>query len=233
MRRARHLRTTGAALITVALLGLSPALAVAQSPPSLGDSWTDQARHFPGSRVTVTTEATGTGTVTYSLVHLGEVVTQGEVHADGRGQVQWTFTAPDQDGTGYLVQANAGGSQSTTAVDVSSTWTLFPRMGYLDSYPADMDADSQRDVVNELVRDYHLNSLQYYDWMWRHEDPLQRTGSGELPATWSAWNGDVIAPATVSGLISAGHDAGVAALPYSMSYAALTGYESGSSQLRG
>lgn len=172
----------------------------------------------------MTAEVAGTGAVNFSLVHLGVVVQTGTVQATGSGTVTWTVTPPTSDFTGYMVHVDAGTTATQTAIDVSSTWTRFPRMGYLDEYPAGMTAAEREEVVAELSEKYHLNALQYYDWMWRHEAPIERDSSGELVDTWTAWNGDVIAPSTVSGLIDAGHDLNMAALPYSMSYAALEGF---------
>lgn len=212
-----------------AVAALAAAGALVAAPPAaaadVGDAWTDKARYAPGEQVTVTAEVSGTGPVEFSLVHLGEVVDTGTVDATGAGTVSWAVTPPAQDFTGYLVHVDAGSSEAQTAVDVSSTWTRFPRIGYLDSYAADMTAAERRAAVDELSRKYHLNALQFYDWMWRHEKPVERDANGDLVDTWTAWNGDVIAPGTVAGLVDAAHDVGTAALPYSMSYAALEGFE--------
>jgi hypothetical protein len=191
----------------------------------VSDAWTDKARYAPGEPVRISAEVSGNGPVEFSLVHLGAVVDSATVSADGDGQVDWTMTPPTDDFTGYLVHVDATGSHAQTAVDVSSTWTRFPRPGFLAHYPADMTTAERQESVEELSRKYHLNSLQFYDWMWRHEKPIQRDATGNLVDTWTAWNGDVIAPATVSGLIDAAHGVNTAALPYSMSYAALEGFE--------
>ncbi|MEO6702740.1 MAG: glycoside hydrolase family 66 protein, partial [Jatrophihabitantaceae bacterium] len=63
------------------------------------------------------------------------------------------------------------------------------------------------------------------DWMWRHENPVQKNPDGSLPSTWTAWNGDVISPAAVKTFIAAAHNHTVAAMPYTMSYAALQNYQ--------
>lgn len=217
-------RTAVIAIAALATAGIViPALPAAAA--DLGDAWTDKARYAPGEQVTVTAEVSGTGPVEFSLVHLGAVVDSGVVTATGAGEVSWTVTPPAEDFTGYLVHVDAGTSRTQTAVDVSSTWTRFPRTGYLDDYAADLTVGEQQAAVQELSRKYHLNSLQFYDWMWRHERPVERDANGDLVDTWTAWNGDVIAPDTVSGLIGAAHDVNAAALPYSMSYAALEGFE--------
>lgn len=212
------------ATATVIAAGVILPAVPASAASVAGDAWTDQARYAPGAPVTVTAEVSGTGPVTFSLVHLGETVQSATVQADGSGTVSWTMTPPSTDFTGYLVHVDAGGSSTQTAIDVSSTWTRFPRMGYLDEYPAGMSTAQSREIVGDLARKYHLNALQFYDWMWRHEAPIERDASEQPVSTWTAWNGDVIAPSTVSELIDAGHEQNIAALPYSMSYAALEGF---------
>jgi hypothetical protein len=139
-----------------------------------------------------------------------------------RGNLRSSWLA---EGSYEFVAEHMGRDGAQTAVDVSSTWTRFPRTGFLNRYPSGMSAAEQQETVEELSRKYHLNSFQFYDWMWRHEKPIQRSEAGDLVDTWTAWNGDVIAPATVSGLIEAVHGVNAAALPYSMSYAALDGFE--------
>ncbi|WP_197517504.1 glycoside hydrolase family 66 protein [Microbacterium karelineae] len=211
------------------IAAVAAALAIAPTLPAaaaadLGDAWTDKSRYAPGETVTVTAEVSGTGPVDFSLVHLGAVVASGTVQATGDGEVDWAVTPPAQDFTGYLVHVDASDESTQTAVDVSSDWTRYPRTGYLDTYAADLPAAERQEIVQDLSRKYHLNSLQFYDWMWRHEKPIERDVDGDLVPTWTAWNGDVIAPDTVSGFIDAAHDENIAALPYSMSYAALEGF---------
>jgi hypothetical protein len=218
-------RTLGAC-VTAALVAAGVVVpALPASAATVGDAWTDKARYSPGQPVTVTAEVTGSGPVNFSLVHLGSVVRTGTVQATSAGTVTWDVTPPTTDFTGYMVHADAGGTSTQTAVDVSSNWTKFPRMGYLDEYSAGMTATERQKLVKDLSDKYHLNALQFYDWMWRHETPIKRNSNGDLADTWTAWNGDVIAPATVAGLVDASHNTNIAALPYSMSYAALEGYE--------
>jgi len=240
--RSRWLFRAGP-LVLASMLTLAAALvqaapdALAAGTPQLTDAYTNDARYNPGTAVTVSAvvhESTGSGSwsgnVGFTLSHDGATVSTGNVPATvaagGDTTVNWTVTPPTTDFTGYLVQITAGSSGTTTAIDVSSDWTHFPRIGALTSYPAGTSQATADADVATLVREYHLNSLQFYDWMWRHENPVQKNADGSLPATWTAWNGDVISPATVKTYISAAHDHSVAAMPYTMSYAALQNYQS-------
>jgi dextranase len=170
------------------------------------------------------------GNVGYTMTHLGSTVTSGSVPAtvaaNGTTTVNWSVTPPSTDFSGYLVSITAGTSTAATAIGVSSTWTHFPRFGALTSYPAGTTATTAEADITTLARRYHLNAMQFYDWMWRHENPVEKNPDGSLPATWTAWNGDVISPDAVKTYIAAAHNHTMAALPYTMSYAALQDYQS-------
>lgn len=237
--RLRRVRLRGAAAVAAALvagfLAYAPAAHAAGGTVSLTDAYVDQARYNPGSSATVSAvlkETSGSGSwsgnVTYALTHLGATVSTGSVAASvaasGTSTVTFSVTPPSTDFTGYLVQISAGSSTAATAVDVSSTWTHFPRFGTLTSYGTGTTATSADADVAALVREYHINALQFYDWMWRHENPVEHNTDGSLPSTWTSWNGDVISTNAVKTYITAAHNRGVAAMPYSMSYAALAGY---------
>lgn len=236
---ARLLRTapivlTIATALIVPLLHAPPA-AAATGTPTLTDAYTDNARYNSGSAAMVSAVVhsgggSWSGNVTFAMSHLGSTVSTGSVPAtvaaNGDATVTWAVTPPATDFTGYLVAVTAGSSTAVTAIDVSSDWTHFPRVGALTSYPAGTSTSTADADIAQLVRDYHLNSVQFYDWMWRHENPVQKNSGGTLPATWTAWNGDVISPTTVKTYINAAHNHTVAAMPYTMSYAALQNYQS-------
>jgi Glycosyl hydrolase family 66/Carbohydrate binding module (family 35) len=241
--RRRTSRTTRPRLTRVVVLTglLGAALVPAQAAWATGtvaltDTYVPQARYNPGAQVTVTAvvhETTGTGSwsgpVAFTVTHLGTTVATGSVNATvaagGTTTVTWNVTPPSTDFTGYLVQVAAGGSSLATAIDVSSTWTHFPRFGTLTSFPTTTTSTSAQADIDTLVREYHINALQYYDWMWRHENPIENNADGSLPATWTGWNGDVISTAAIQDEIAATHADGAAAMPYSMTYAGLQNYQ--------
>lgn len=221
--------------IFVASTHLPAALALSGTP-ALTDAYVSQARYNPGAAVTVTAvlhETSGggswTGPVNFTVTHLGSTVATGSVDttvaANATANVTWTTTPPSTDFQGYLVTITAGSSSTSTAIDVSSTWTHFPRFAALTGYPAGVTQTQAQADVDQLVRRYHINAFQFYDWMWRHENPIQRNADGTLPSTWTAWNGDVISPTTVSNYIAAVHNDSAGAMPYSMSYAGLQNYQ--------
>jgi hypothetical protein len=222
--------------VGAALLQAAPEAAATGGTPTVTDAYTNNARYAPGTAVTVSAvvhESSGAGSwsgnVSYTLSHLGTTVTTGTVAttvaANGTNTVNWSVTPPSTDFSGYLVSITAGSSTAATAIDVSSNWTHFPRIGALTSYPSGTTSTQADADITTLEREYHINSVQFYDWMWRHENPVQKNTDGSLPSTWTAWNGDVISPAAVSAYITAAHNHTVAAMPYTMSYAALQNYQ--------
>ena len=92
---------------------------------SLGHShvtraYTDKSTHSPGSQATITAEASGGGTVHFSVSHLGTEVSSGEAPVTD-GAATWTYTTPSEDNQGYLMTA--------TGADVRTPkprWTFPP-----------------------------------------------------------------------------------------------------------
>ncbi|HJP76475.1 MAG TPA: glycoside hydrolase family 66 protein [Pseudonocardiaceae bacterium] len=200
------------------------------------DAYVPQARYSPGVQVTVDAdlhETTGSGSwsgpVSFTVTHLGTTVATGSVNATvaagGSTPVSWNVTPPNTDFTGYLVTITAGSASTATAIDVSSTWTHFPRFGTLVNFPTSATQASTQSDVDTLIREYHINALQFYDWMWRHENPVENNPDGSLPATWTGWNGNVISTSAIQDYVNATHNDGAAAMPYSMTYAGLQNYQ--------
>lgn len=100
----------------------------------------------------------------------------------------------------------------STAFDVAAHWKLAPRYGFLsDFHPGERgrlaDADS-------LLK-YHLNVVQFYDWMYRHDEPVPRTDTFTDPM------GRTLSYAVVREKIAALRLRGMASLAYGAVYAAL------------
>ena len=149
----------------------------------------------------------------------------------------WTYTTPSEDGQGYLVTATGGdGTHAETAIDASKSWTRFPRMGYLSHFkptaPEGTDGHTTyeaflfqkpQDYIDKLSRDYHINALQYYDWQYRHEQPV---ATGDLADKWPLWYRDTYASKkTITDYIQDAGKANIGSLAYSMAYAANDNYD--------
>ena len=176
---------------------------------------TEKSMYAPGEKAVVClenlpTEATALRARLYSLERC---VWDWQLPASKR----FPLSLPDADGRGYALEVEALDEQQNvltsafTAVDVSSSWTKFPRYGYVWDFPPSADAESKAD---EMAR-YHLNGVQFYDWQYRHHRPLADDLSG-----WRDWSGRWISGDTVRAYLRAAHDRGMACMAYNMIYAA-------------
>ena len=227
----------GTAIATTALPLPRFAPATASGTAHVTRAYTDKSTHSPGSQATITAEASGGGTVHFSVSHLGAEIDSGDATVEN-GKATWTYTTPREDNQGYLVTATgADDTHAETALDVSSSWTRFPRMGYVSHFkptaPEGTDGHTTyesflfqkpQDYINKLSQDYHINALQYYDWQYRHDQPV---ATGDFAEKWPLWyDNTYAAKKTVSDYETAATNAGMGSLAYSMAYAANDGYDS-------
>jgi len=141
--------------------------------------------------------------------------------------VKFDWQSPPINGLGYLVTLAFQNlttrniiDEAYTAVDVSASWSSYPRYGFVSAYPFDIPYNLTAFTLNL----YHINAIQFYDWQWKHDRPV--AGSVQDPA--SSWND--IANRTnyrssVIGLIQAGHARGMAAFNYNLIYGAWSNYQ--------
>ena len=226
----------GTAVVATALPLPSSTPATATGTAHVTRAYTDKSTHEPGKQATITAEASTGGTVHFSVSHLGVEIDSGDATVDN-GKATWTYTTPSEDGQGYLVTATGGdGTHAETAIDASTSWTRFPRMGYLSHFkptaPEGTDGHTTyesflfqqpQDYIDKLSQDYHINALQYYDWQYRHEQPV---ATGDLADKWPLWYRDTYASKkTITDYIQDAKNANMGSLAYSMAYAANDNYD--------
>ena len=176
---------------------------------------TEKSMYAPGETAVVCLEnqPAGATALRARLYSLERCVWDWQLPASKR----FPLSLPDADGRGYALEVEALDEQQNvltsafTAVDVSSSWTKFPRYGYVWDFTPSADAESKAD---EMAR-YHLNGVQFYDWQYRHHRPLAADLSG-----WRDWSGRWISGDTVRAYLRAAHDRGMACMAYNMIYAA-------------
>lgn len=226
----------GTAVVATALPLPNSTPATATGTAHVTRAYTDKSTHKPGKQATITAEASTAGTVHFSVSHLGTEIDSGDATVEN-GKATWTYTTPSEDGQGYLVTATGGdGTHAETAIDASTSWTRFPRMGYLSHFkptaPEGTDGHTTyeaflfqkpQDYIDKLSRDYHINALQYYDWQYRHEQPV---ATGDLADKWPLWYRDTYASKkTITDYIQDAKNANMGSLAYSMAYAANDNYD--------
>ncbi|SDN52247.1 dextranase [Paenibacillus sp. yr247] len=220
----------------ICLLVFHPTTSKAAATGIIKRVYTDKAKYNPSSAATISVEMTNdsgaafNGNVTLTISHLETqtyLTSQAVVLATGASTtVTFPWTTPATDYQGYFVNVTAGTSTGATAIDVSSTWTKYPRYGFLTEYPVGESSSTSDARIKQTMQDYHTNAFQLYDWMWRHENMIERTG-GTINSSWTNWNGKITDSwPTIQNLISSVHNYNAAAMPYTMTYAALQNYQS-------
>jgi dextranase len=193
----------------------------------ISSSQTDKARYAPGQAVafSVAIDTPQPGqTLLVKYYQAGTLVGQQTLPATS-ATATWSWTPPATDYQGYLVglTLQTGSTvldQTAIGVDVSSNWAKFPRYGFLSAY-GQLSSSAMDATMQQLTR-YHLNGLQFYDWMDQHHKPL----AGRPAAPAAQWNDLANRPtyyATVKGYIDRAHAAGMNALFYNLLYGAYPG----------
>jgi dextranase len=210
---------------TVFLLAVLPGIAAMAGNAHITNVNTDKAMYNPGAATTIyvdltnsTTTSFNNGSVEVRISHLGDTVvdlTPQTVSSLGPGQSTTTvfsWTPPATNFRGYLVEIFLKGAslqvvdRGSSAIDVSSDWRRFPRYGYISRFDSGLDTGN----IMWQLKNYHINSLQYYDVAWKHHIPAP-------PAGWSTWPdiaNRTTSRATVTGFTSAAQSYNMKSLIY-------------------
>lgn len=141
------------------------------------DISTDKALYSPGEAVRFTLKEVPAG-AKIRYTYLGETIEESSLASDN-----WTWTPPADDFKGYMatIYTDENGAEkvyTNIAVDVSSDWAKFPRYGFLSDYDKMDNVFINRNI--EMLNRYHINGLQFYDWLYDHQRPFP--GSADKPA---------------------------------------------------
>ncbi|HLV97441.1 MAG TPA: glycoside hydrolase family 66 protein [Ktedonobacterales bacterium] len=143
--------------------------------------WPDKAAYPPGEAVTLSiviendAPSSQAAQLTMRVLHLQTVVhTQEEARtfAPGRTMLTISLHLPPGPFRGYGIDVQVEDTQQqmllatrSTAVDVLNDWTQAPRYGFLADFAPDA---LEPETALESLNRYHINVVQFYDWMWRH-----------------------------------------------------------------
>lgn len=186
----------------------------------------DRSYYHPGERVKAAVDLESdlqrpvSARLSVQIIHIAQPILSLEETFElrvGEQSLRLEFQPPPEAPRGYglevCVDVEDGDARAclTSAFDVLGNWTDTPRYGFLTDFePGRSDF---QELVDSLLR-YHLNGLQFYDWMYRHEQFLTDQEPYHDPL------GRQLSRTTVEALIEAVHSAGIAAMPYTAIYAA-------------
>jgi dextranase len=134
----------------------------------------------------------------------------------GNTSVEQSWLPPTEAPYGYGLDCYVETTQGETlasyisAFDVLEHWTQHPRYGFL----TDFSPERTSYIALETLLSFHINSLQFYDWMYRHDQYLTEQEPYNDPL------GRQLSLETVKRLIEAAHERQIAAMPYTAIYAA-------------
>lgn len=190
---------------------------------------TDKAAYRPGEKVTFKLDlgtAEPKAKVIVQYRHLGKMVGEQELKAEGE-QITWDWAPPKEDGKGYMAEVFMTDKgeikdHQNIAVDVSADWSKFPRYGYLADFH-EMGEEELAAVIERLNR-FHINGIQFYDWQYKHHDPLKMDGS--KPASeWPDIANRAVSYDTIKGYIDLAHSKNMMAMNYNLLFGAYEGAE--------
>ncbi|KUP06614.1 hypothetical protein Q75_07420 [Bacillus coahuilensis p1.1.43] len=181
---------------------------------------TDQAAYSPGESVnlSVTLDPSITnGALFITYYHLDEILLEKEIPITD-SNIQWNWVPPQEDYKGYLVKVSYESTNlmdtKTIAVDVSSDWSKFPRYGFLSKFDS-IPLDEMQETMDKLNR-FHLNGLQFYDWHYKHHEPIPMDGRKE----WQDIANRQISLDTVKQYIALAHEKNMKTMSYNLLYGA-------------
>jgi dextranase len=194
---------------------------------------TNKAMYQPGERVEIQVHLQNTSTsdfkglVELNVKHLNTkigtaVLKEVFIEKNKSKQITFEWHSPQIDYKGYLFEVDVGDFSNnlincaTTGVDVSSSWTKFPRYGYVWDFTEGVNVEKRI----KYLKDHHINAIQYYDWKYRHHKPV----SDNLDM-WDDWSGRPISGDTLRNYLAKAHQVNMVNMAYNMAYAAVSGYK--------
>lgn len=103
----------------------------------------------------------------------------------------------------------------TVGIDATGESMDYPRFGFLSKFSAQ---DYSPGVIEKLTR-YHIKGIQFYDWHFKHHDPLAGT-TGAPAREWQDISGRTNSLSTVQNYITRAHERGMKAYFYNLMYGA-------------
>ena len=188
----------------------------------------DKGRYAPGETAVVSVDLQNPGADVQGklVVHIMDLAAQVVsfrkdvvLPRGDRQTVSFPWKTPTNDFRGYgidvdfVVDGKIRDSRST-ALDVSSDWTRFPRMGFFSEYPAGDGADA---LAAGLAK-FHLNAIQFYDWKWTHDRLVPCGADGQPLNVFTQVGGRVQSFAAVTDKVAAVQTRNMAALSYNLMY---------------
>lgn len=203
------------------------------------DVYTDKAKYNPDEIVNVTVELSNVaevslkGKLLMQVKYIDETVNKVtsktlQIGPDGHEKVVLSLELPDEDFKGYMIEVYyMDGNEiidfGTTAVDVSTDWTKFPRYGYASVFD-DVNEEEIKENMDYLNK-FHINGLQFYDWQYKHQQPVSLDENGLATDEWIEIANRPVDKGIVVAYIESAHEFDMAAMNYNLIFGAWKDYK--------
>ena len=185
---------------------------------------TDKSRYLPGEEVyiSLSLKSSFSGEVEVTYKYLTEVIDEETFLVNGNN-LNFQWQPPSNDFKAYMVEFRFLENEepvfyASTAIDVSSNWTKFPRYGFLSVFSSDIST-SEIESNLDYLKQFHINGLQFYDWHNKHHFPLKMDGNSPA-SSWMDIAGRDISFNTVNNYILAAKARNIASMSYNLLYGA-------------
>lgn len=197
------------------------------------DVYTDKARYNPGDTANIAVElyyANGTNPVNAQVqVRVMQLFTNIASFTTNITMANWSgtnlnfaWTVPQNDFRGYgidvdLLVSNVIRDRRSSAIDVSTDWTKYPRYGFFSDYYDGEQANDSSNKVKALSK-YHINAAQFYDWMWEHDRLIKYDCEGKIIDLYEQIDGRIQSFKSVSNKVAAAWTCNMFPMAYSLVY---------------
>lgn len=178
--------------------------------------WPTRAQLRPGEPLDVVIEADGPGELGIRVDDEAATVGEASVTSTVAGRVRTIISLPaGRDRAGYAISVSdaTGTVRATSAIDVAPHWSVAPRYGALSDFGPEESASESARRADELLR-FHVNVVQFYDWMASHHTFRAPTDEFVDPL------GRRLSHAVARRKIELAHERGMAAIAYGALYGA-------------
>lgn len=139
---------------------------------------------------------------------------------------EWTWTAPMEDGCGYMVEVYRQRNDTmqqivgTIGVDVSSDWHLYPRYGFVATFDK---SKTNTVIANEMeyLNRCHINGVQFQDWHYKHHWPAPVDKGGNVLSSFTDIANRMNETSVIREYIRVQHGYGMKSIFYNLAFGAL------------
>jgi dextranase len=145
----------------------------------ISDIYPDKAQYLQNQTVIITADIESDA-VTECELRLKVTSLRGRIFSEERAisakknekrQEHFTVVIPAEAGMGFGVDAelicSGESDRMSTAFDVVDDWRNYIRYGFL----SDFSPEDEEDISDvQMMSKLHLNTIQFYDWMYRHDE---------------------------------------------------------------